>query len=59
MKTISREYVVLFNEITDASETLAKLSDELCRVTRRIMYAQLRAEELFIDEDDCIDTFSD
>ena len=58
MKNMSKEYMVLFNEITDASETLAKLSDELCKVTRRLMYAQLRTEELFI-EDNHIDSLPD
>ena len=52
MKNMSKEYIVLFNEITDASETMAKLSNELCKVTRRLMYAQLRTEEMFLEEDD-------
>lgn len=51
MKTVSKEYLVLFNEITDASETLTKLTRELCDLSKRLLYAQQRAEELFIEED--------
>jgi len=54
MKTLSQEYLVLFNEITDASETLTKLSNELSKVTRRLMSAQMCAEELFIKDDSTV-----
>ena len=40
---LSKEYLLLFNAITDAEETLARLREEL-------MTAQRQAEELFVGE---------
>ncbi len=44
MKTMSKEYSTLFNEITDVSEELTKL-------VNRLMDAQKRTEEMFIADD--------
>lgn len=44
MKTITKEYSVLFNEITEVSEELIKLYE-------RLIEAQRRAEEIYIEED--------
>lgn len=40
---ITKEYLLLFNAITDAEETLAQLREELMAVQRQ-------AEELFVGE---------
>ena len=44
MLNLSREYVLLFNAITDAEESLRRLQISL-------MEAQRQAEELFIQEE--------
>jgi hypothetical protein len=47
MKTIAKEYVLLFNAVTDAEESLRQLRETLITVQRE-------AEELFLDEEqDC------
>ena len=51
MKTISKEYIVLFNEMTDAYEKLNDLSNELGKISRRLMYAQMHTEDLFLEDD--------
>lgn len=43
MKAISKEYLLLFNAITNAEETLLLLRENL-------MDAQRRAEELYLEE---------
>lgn len=43
MTAISKEYLLLFNAVTDAERSLAQLRDTL-------LEAQLRAEELFLEE---------
>lgn len=43
MKSISREYTLLFNAITDAEETLRQLRTRLIEV-------QQQAEDLFLGE---------
>lgn len=45
MQKIPREYLLLFNAITDAEESLRRLQVSL-------MEAQRRAEELFIESED-------
>lgn len=45
MQTIAKEYLLLFNALTDAEETLRKLESML-------MEAQRKAEELFLEEGD-------
>ena len=45
MKTISKEYLLLFNALTDAEEALRKLREQL-------MERQRQAEELFLEETD-------
>jgi hypothetical protein len=45
MQTIAQEYLLLFNTLTDAEETLRRLQLQL-------MEAQQRAEELFLEGDD-------
>ncbi len=45
MKRITKEYSVLFNEITDVSEELIKLY-------WRLLEAQRRSEEGFLEEDE-------
>ena len=45
MQKIPREYLLLFNAITDAEESLRRLQVSL-------METQRRAEELFIEEKD-------
>lgn len=59
MKTISKEYIILFNEITDASTTLTKLTNELSKVTRQLMHAQQRTEEMFILDEDNTESVTD
>ena len=45
MKTISKEYLLLFNALTDAEEALRKLREQLMEIQRQ-------AEELFLEETD-------
>ena len=45
MNPISKEYLLLFNAITSAEETL-------CQLRERLMDAQRRAEELYLEEPD-------
>lgn len=45
MNTISREYLLLFNAITDAEESLRLLRE-------RLMDIQRKAEDLFLEETD-------
>ena len=47
MKTISKEYLLLFNAITDAEETL-------CQLRERLINIQRQAEELYLAEADVI-----
>lgn len=44
MKSIPKEYLMLFNVMTDAEETLSQLRETL-------MAAQRQAEELFLEEE--------
>ena len=44
MENISKEYLLLFNAITDTAEALQALQLQLLAV-------QMRAESLFLDED--------
>lgn len=47
MQTISKEYTLLFNAMTDAEETLARLRQTLIDTQRR-------AEELYLEQEgDC------
>ena len=48
MKSIPKEYLLLFNTITDAVETLQQLQSTL-------MAAQQQAEALFLEEADSTD----
>ena len=43
MKTISKEYLLLFNAITDAEESLRQLRE-------RLIFVQRQAEELYVEE---------
>ena len=43
MSTISKEYLLLFNAVTDTEKTLAQLREALLEV-------QQQAEELFLEE---------
>jgi hypothetical protein len=45
MRNISQEYLLLFNAITDAEESLARMREDL-------MAAQQRAEDLFVEEEE-------
>ena len=45
MQTITQEYVLLFNALTDTEETLRQLS-------RRLIAIQQQAEELFLQRED-------
>ena len=45
MKTISKEYLLLFNAVTDAEENLRELREKLMAVQRQ-------AEELYLEETD-------
>ena len=45
MKTISKEYLLLFNALTDAEEALRKLREQL-------MVIQRQAEELYLEGTD-------
>lgn len=45
MKTIAKEYLLLFNAITDAQATLRQLQEAL-------MFAQQQAEELFLSDEE-------
>ena len=42
MKTISKEYLLLFNALTDAEEALRKLREQLMEIQRQ-------AEELYLE----------
>ncbi len=44
MQTISKEYILLFNAMTDAEESLAHLRQTL-------IDAQCRAEELYLEQE--------
>ena len=43
MTVLSKEYLLLFNAVTDAEQTLAQLRETL-------LQAQRQAEELFLEE---------
>lgn len=45
MSAISKEYLLLFNAVTDAERTLAQLRESL-------LEAQRQAEELFLEDED-------
>ena len=45
MKPISREYLLMFNAITDAEETLRQLREKLMCVERQ-------AEELYLEDEE-------
>ena len=45
MQKVSQEYLLLFNAITDAEESL-------CRLRASLMDAQRKAEELYISAND-------
>lgn len=45
MKTISREYLLLFNAITDTEAALQRLREDLMNV-------QQQAESVFLDEEE-------
>ena len=45
MKTISKEYLLLFNALTDAEEALRKLREQLKEIQRQ-------AEELYLEGTD-------
>lgn len=45
MQTIAKEYLLLFNTLTDAEETLRRLE-------ARLIEAQRQAEELFLENAD-------
>ena len=45
MKTISKEYLLLFNALTDAEEALHKLREQLMEIQRQ-------AEELYLEGTD-------
>ena len=45
MDKLSKEYILLFNEISDAIEALDQIRE-------RLILAQQKAEELFIAEDE-------
>lgn len=45
MKTISKEYLLLFNAMTDAEEAL-------CQLRERLIDIQRQAEELYLEEED-------
>lgn len=49
MENISREYLLLFNTITDTEQELSWLN-------RRLILAQQRAEELFINGEEAEDS---
>lgn len=48
MKTISKEYLLLFNAMTDAEEALRQLRERLINIQRQ-------AEELYLEESDTPD----
>ena len=48
MTVIPKEYLLLFNAVTDAEQTLAQLRETL-------LQAQRQAEELFLEEAACED----
>ena len=56
MKTMSKEYITLFNEVTDVSEELTKLTNDLSTVVSRLMYAQRITEEMFINDEESRDS---
>lgn len=48
MTVLSKEYLLLFNAVTDAEQTLSQLREALLEVQRQ-------AEELFLEEAACED----
>ena len=44
MKTISKEYLLLFRAVADAEETLRQLRE-------RLVFVQRQAEELYLQDD--------
>lgn len=48
MTVLSKEYLLLFNAVTDAERTLSQLRESLLLVQRQ-------AEELFLEESACDD----
>ena len=48
MTVLSKEYLLLFNAVTDAEQALSQLRDTLLQVQRQ-------AEELFLEEAACED----
>ena len=51
MKTISKEYLLLFNALTDAEEALRHLREKLMEIQRQ-------AEELYLEETDAPETLT-
>jgi hypothetical protein len=49
---MSKEYSLLFNEITKVSENIEKIMSELTKVSLQLMYAQQQAEEMYIETDE-------
>lgn len=47
MKSLSKEYLMLFNAITDLEESLTQLRESLIAVQRQ-------AEELYLEEDESV-----
>ena len=45
MKPITKEYLLLFNTLTETEETLRRLRE-------RLMFAQRQAEELYLQDED-------
>ena len=58
MQKVSKEYLLLFNAITDAEESLRRLQalgpacSRSSRLQARLIDAQQKAEELFITDDE-------
>lgn len=50
--TINKGYSVLFNEITDVSEELIQLTENLTQIVNQLMHVQQRTEEMFIEGDE-------
>ncbi len=51
MKTINREYSLLFNEITNVSKDLNQLSNDISTILSQLMRAQQLTEEMFLEDE--------
>ena len=52
MKINKEMYTTLFNTVTDSIESLERIEKELKRERQKLIHAQQKAEELYIENED-------